>query len=228
MSSTVPLSVTVSTGFGRTPPTFGTIPVNLKVTENQDRGFVATVTATSAYNVPIVYDIVGGNLGEAFSIENNTGKIQVVGQIDYEIIQEYHLWVEAAETGSSQVSSYAEVVIAVEDVNDNAPRFTKPLYNVSILEDAYFNSPVVTVKANDADSGNNGEIMYSLSGKESSKFRIDRRTGKITTYTMLDREQTDTYSLTVTATDSVSGTIFTVVCTTSLLTQLNIMIQLLF
>jgi hypothetical protein len=143
-------------------------------------------------------------LGEAFSIESNTGRVQVIGQIDYEIIQEYHLWIQAAESGPSQISSYAEVVIAVEDVNDNAPRFTKPLYNVTILEDAMFNSPVVTVKANDADSGKNGEVSYTLSGKESSKFRIDSTTGKITTYTILDREQKDTYSLTVTATDSVS------------------------
>ncbi|XP_053399963.1 cadherin-related tumor suppressor-like [Mercenaria mercenaria] len=203
LSSTVPLTVTVSASSGLTPPTFGSIPTNLKVVENLvlDR-VITTVTATSANNAPIVYSIAGGNLGDAFGIERSSGRVKVTGQIDYEVIQQYHLWVKAAESGSAEIASYAEVVIGVEDVNDNVPRFTKPLYNVSILEDEMFNSPVVKVKAYDADSGKNGEVFYSLSGTDSLKFRIDSKTGQIKTYTTLDREQKDTYSLTVTASDS--------------------------
>lgn len=202
----VPVTIRVSTSSGVIPPAFGSIPADLKVVENLAVDHVvATVTASSSNNSPILYSIVGGNLGAAFRIEQRSGEIKVNGSVDYEVSQQYHLWVMATESGSSWVSNYAEVIIGVVDENDNEPKFSKSLYNVSVAEDAQLLTTVATVTAYDADSGSNGEITYSLSGAEHTKFRIDSKTGKIRTFTLLDRETTDMYSLTVTATDSVSN-----------------------
>lgn len=70
-------------------------------------------------------------------------------------------------------------------------------------------STVITLRATDQDIGKNAEIEYgieSVSGGESPEanintFRIDARTGVISTRSSLDRETVDMYSLVVTASD---------------------------
>ena len=54
------------------------------------------------------------------------------------------------------------------------------------------------VKATDADEGINGELTYELPlGIAEDKFRVDSRTGRITTTGPLDRESKSLYSLMV-------------------------------
>lgn len=53
----------------------------------------------------------------------------------------------------------------------------------------------------DADTGNNGEVRYSLSGHDSSIFKIDAVTGLITTKSTLDYETKKLYKYNVVATD---------------------------
>ena len=137
-----------------------------------------------------------------FDVKSSTGRIYVKGVVDYELMSQYSLWIEASQSGTSQASSYAEVVIAIEDENDNKPRFSQTVYNVDIMENSNFGSTVLTVTATDADSGLNGDVTYSLTGKDAASFRIDD-TGTIITFTKLDRELIDKYSLTVIAKDMV-------------------------
>ena len=204
-SSSVPLTVEVLSTSSGNPPVFNAVPTNLAVIENIDLNYnVTTVTARSSNGGTLTYFISGGNVGGGFDINPTTGRIYISGVVDYEVVQQYHLWVEARQ--SPTLSSFIEVVINVEDKNDNWPRFTETLYNVSIDEDAIWQSDVVTVKAVDMDSKGNGRVTYSLSGPGANMFRIDENTGEIVTYAFLDRETTDLYSLTVTAVDNVSGT----------------------
>ena len=186
-----------------TVPVFNAVPSNLKVIENVDLDTtITTVTASSSSGGTLNYYIAGGNTARSFSIDETTGRIYVSGVIDYEVVQQYHLWVEARQ--SETLSNFKEVIIRVEDKNDNWPRFTKTLYNVSIDEDASFRSPVVTVQAEDLDSGENGHVAFSLAGPDAQVFRIDGESGDITTYSSLDRETVALYSLTVIAVDNVS------------------------
>lgn len=199
----VQVQVTASSQ-GTSRPTFGAIPTGLRVRENGAlNSTVTVVTAQSSNGVPVSYDIAGGNIGRAFGVESNTGRIYVKGEVDYELMAEYRLWIEADQGGSTPATSYAEVVITVDDVNDNKPKFTQAVYEVAIEERTMFGSSILTVTATDADSGLNGEVIYSLSGSNSNLFRIDSDDGEIRTFTNLDREDVDTYSLIVTATDKV-------------------------
>jgi protocadherin Fat 4 len=67
---------------------------------------------------------------------------------------------------------------------------------------------VLTVEAQDADSGPNGKIAYSLAGFETGSaetFAIDPANGVIRTVGDIDRETVDTYRFTVVATDQAEG-----------------------
>ena len=54
----------------------------------------------------------------------------------------------------------ATVVVHVTDVNDNRPRFSKPLYEVFVSENTPAGSVVVTVDAVDEDDADNGLVEY--------------------------------------------------------------------
>lgn len=204
LQSTVDVTVTAAS-LGTSRPTFNNIPTGLAIDENTSlNSTVTTVTAQSSNGASVTYSIAGGNTGNVFAVKSGTGRIYVRGEVDYELMTEYRLWIEATQGGASTGSSFAEVVIAVRDKNDNDPKFSQTVYEASIKEDRPFGSSVITVTATDADSNVNGDVTYSLSGKDADLFRINAA-GKIATFTALDRETVDLYSLTVTATDNVSN-----------------------
>lgn len=75
------------------------------------------------------------------------------------------------------------IKIQLTDVNDNRPVFYSHHYNVSIRETSpslTSNSPIITVMANDPDTGRFGIITYRIvGGNDASLFRIERTTGEI-------------------------------------------------
>lgn len=135
-----------------------------------------------------------------FTIEPTTGKIRLAKELDYEDMRQpksYALKVNASED-SGGFTSTTDVTIAIQDVNDNAPRFELPDYQVyNVLEDVKIGTKITTILATDADSGRNGEIEYSIDRNE---FSIDSR-GNIITSRRLDADVNNTYALTVKATD---------------------------
>lgn len=59
------------------------------------------------------------------------------------------------------------------DINDNAPQFSKTVYNVAVTEGADVGTNVITVVATDKDIGMNSRISYEIvSGNIDSKFII--------------------------------------------------------
>lgn len=59
------------------------------------------------------------------------------------------------------------------DINDNAPQFSKTVYNVAVTEGADVGTNVITVVATDKDIGMNSRISYKIvSGNIDSKFII--------------------------------------------------------
>ena len=58
-------------------------------------------------------------------------------------------------------------------INDNAPQFSKTVYNVAVTEGADVGTNVITVVATDKDIGMNSRISYEIvSGNIDSKFII--------------------------------------------------------
>lgn len=73
------------------------------------------------------------------------------------------------------------ITVTVEDENDNDPRFELVKYVATVAEDVDVGTPVLTVRATDADKGVNARLVYSLSNETHWLFSIDNRSGVITT-----------------------------------------------
>ncbi|XDA76990.1 hypothetical protein R6Z07F_007134 [Ovis aries] len=130
--------------------------------------------------------------------------------LDREEEAELRLTLTAQDGGSPPRSGTAHVYIEVVDINDNAPEFEQPFYRVKIPEDSPKGFLVVKVSATDVDIGVNGEISYSLSQASedvSKTFEINAMTGEIRLKKQLDFETTQSYEVSIEASDpgSLSG-----------------------
>ncbi|XP_071485882.1 protocadherin Fat 4-like [Diadema antillarum] len=167
--------------------------------ENTQIGFdVVTVTATSG----TTFSIAGGNHGDTFEVDSQSGLLTLAQNLDYEMFPSYSLWLEAADGSNPPLSDFVEVRISVTDENDNAPVFDQLVYTATVVEEQAIQVDVVTVSAQDKDSGVNGQVTYSIeSGNTNDAFTIDPSSGLLRTSGALDRERTPEYLLTVVASD---------------------------
>ncbi|XP_067670754.1 protocadherin Fat 4-like [Haliotis asinina] len=157
-------------------------------------------------NSRVVYSINSAfpNLDSNFSVSPSSGLIQPATSIDYDTLNNRSivLVVVAADEGIPPKSSNVTISITLEDVNDNSPIFTKTSYSSSISEASGVDTPVVTVKATDADgSVPNNQVFYLIESGASDAFKIDGTSGNITVAGDLDREEVAKYTLLVKAMD---------------------------
>jgi protocadherin-16/23 len=79
---------------------------------------------------------------------------------------------------SGNFATTANIRITVLDINDNVPEFYPRNYSMNIQDSSQPGSTVITVQASDDDSGQYGEVTYSIfSGNSEGKFRIDADSG---------------------------------------------------
>uniref|UniRef100_A0A3P8SM55 Cadherin domain-containing protein n=1 Tax=Amphiprion percula TaxID=161767 RepID=A0A3P8SM55_AMPPE len=146
--------------------------------------------------------VVGGDEEDVFFI-HSTGNLCLNKKLDRERQSSYNLTmtaIDCVQPVSLQLTSTAQVTVVVEDVNDNAPVFVSPK-SVNIPEDTLLHSVIMTVHAEDEDAGSNGKVLYYLNNTSGGIFSIDHRSGAIYLEEMLDREEVDTLTITLTATD---------------------------
>ncbi|XP_032878094.1 protocadherin-16 [Amblyraja radiata] len=173
--------------------------------------FVLQVTARDkddGINGDIVYGIVNNpeSHSEWFTIDQVTGVITTAATLDYETDPAPTLTVLATDRGHKPLSSSVTVTIAIQDVNDNEPVFSRNFYNTSIKENEPPGTCFLQISATDADSGSFGTVTYSIGSGigrlPPNQFTIDQHNGQICTSGALDRdEEPDHYEFTVTAVD---------------------------
>ncbi|KAL4640550.1 protocadherin Fat 1 isoform X2 [Arapaima gigas] len=151
----------------------------------------------------IRYSIRDGSGLGVFAIDEDTGVIRTQELLDHETTPRYWLTVYATDQGVVPLSSFVEVYIQVQDVNDNAPQTSEPVYYPTILESSPKDVSIIRVEAWDPDAGSHDKLSYKItSGNPQGFFAIDSKTGLITTTSRkLDREQQDEHILEVTVTD---------------------------
>uniref|UniRef100_A0A6P7F7B9 Protein dachsous n=1 Tax=Diabrotica virgifera virgifera TaxID=50390 RepID=A0A6P7F7B9_DIAVI len=175
----------------------------LSVPENSDTAVIHTIVAEDEDEGPngeIFYSITSGNIGNKFSVDAKNGDISV-RPLDRESQSRYHLTIVARDRGSPSLQSTCNLTISVEDQNDNDPKFDLSKYSTAILEDAPIDTSVLKVHASDADLGMNARIIYSLANESHWLFRVDNKTGVITTAGIFDREHQSVYNFLIVATD---------------------------
>ncbi|XP_008833712.1 protocadherin beta-5-like [Nannospalax galili] len=124
--------------------------------------------------------------------------------LDREEQPELSLTLTALDGGAPPRSGTTTVRIEVVDINDNAPQFVQPLYEVQVPENSPLDSLVVTVSARDLDAGTYGSVAYSLFQGDgaSQPFVIDEIRGEIRLKQTLDFETTQYYNMEIIASDS--------------------------
>uniref|UniRef100_A0A670IJ70 Cadherin domain-containing protein n=1 Tax=Podarcis muralis TaxID=64176 RepID=A0A670IJ70_PODMU len=121
--------------------------------------------------------------------------------LDREEQKVHRLILTAADKGEPARSGTVEIRVAVADVNDNAPIFSKSLYEADVMENMLKGSHVLTLNATDLDEGINSKVMYSfrkISDKASKIFHLDSATGQISE---IDFEECALYEMEVQARD---------------------------
>lgn len=148
---------------------------------------------------------------EHFSFQQaygDTFMIVTTTTLDREKIPEYNLTVVAEDLGSPPFKTVRQYTIRVTDENDNAPLFSKSLYEVSVLENNIPGSYVTTVVARDPDMGKNAKISYKLVDSEvpggspvSTYVSVDSLSGSLYTLRSFDYETLQQIELTIQAED---------------------------
>uniref|UniRef100_A0AAQ5XSP9 FAT atypical cadherin 3b n=1 Tax=Amphiprion ocellaris TaxID=80972 RepID=A0AAQ5XSP9_AMPOC len=150
------------------------------------------------------YSVRGGSGLGAFTIDEDTGVIYTAGILDCETKDSYWLSVFATDRGVAPLSASIEVFIQVEDVNDNAPLTSDPIYHPVIMENSPKDVSVIRIQAQDPDlTATSTRLSYRISaGNPQNFFTINPKTGLITTTARkLDREQQAEHFLEVTVID---------------------------
>ncbi|CAL1537620.1 unnamed protein product [Lymnaea stagnalis] len=141
--------------------------------------------------------------GAPFTVNATTGRITSTSLLEYSQAKSYNFYAKAVDNaGDASKTSYVVVVINVKDFNNHAPAFTKPYYNITLLESLAVGEAFASVLATDLDSGTYGTIKYSIiSGNTASKFSLDEDTGALSLAGALDYETSLQYILLIKAKD---------------------------
>ncbi|XP_019750237.1 protocadherin-16-like [Hippocampus comes] len=140
-----------------------------------------------------------------FQINSHTGEMSTKATLDREQQSSYQLAVVVQDGGSPSRSATGTVFVSVLDDNDNAPTFVhshpgKKLI-LQVLEGQSSGVLLGTVQAKDPDEGENGTVLYSLSGPRVERFFLNPNTGELHSSSPLSHSERPEYSLTVTASD---------------------------
>uniref|UniRef100_A0A8B9LCV4 FAT atypical cadherin 1b n=1 Tax=Astyanax mexicanus TaxID=7994 RepID=A0A8B9LCV4_ASTMX len=154
----------------------------------------------------------GSGLG-VFTIDQMSGVISTQELLDRETTSHYWLTVYATDQGVVPLSSSVEVYIDVQDVNDNAPQTSEPVYYSSVPENSPKDVSIMQIQAFDPDSKSSDRLTYKItSGNPQGFFTVDLQTGLVTTTSRkLDREKQGEHILEVTVSDDGAPAMSTVV-----------------
>ncbi|RCS42125.1 hypothetical protein DTL42_20050 [Bremerella cremea] len=161
------------------------------------------------------YAITGIDSGYegAFVINASTGVITVGDstKLNYEDKTSFTLTIQVTDSygdgaGGEGLATTQTVTINLNDVNEE-PTFDQQTYTFSVEENSAASTSVGTVTGSDVDADDTS-LTYGISGGSGDGlFAIDSATGAITVASgaVLDFETTNSYTLDVTLTDSLSG-----------------------
>ena len=185
----------VSAYDGGIPPSVGYATVFVNVTDVNDNFPVfitkqseVRISETTAIGTPITSvqandadinefkSISYSMRSDKFEINSVTGVITTRDMLDRETIDSYMLTITATDSGGLQ--SNLSMMVRIDDVNDNQPRFLTPNpLIIDVFEKTPNGSIIAMVEAVDKDYGMNAKIEYRVSEKSGRLLRINNKTG---------------------------------------------------
>uniref|UniRef100_G1NQP0 FAT atypical cadherin 3 n=1 Tax=Meleagris gallopavo TaxID=9103 RepID=G1NQP0_MELGA len=178
------------------PLTFDEPFYNFTVMESDKVTEIVGVVSVQPSNIPLWFDIVGGNYDSSFDAEKGVGTIVIAKPLDAEQRSIYNMTVEV--TDGTNIAT-TQVFIKVLDNNDNGPEFSQPSYDVTISEDILPDTEILQIEAIDRDEKHklSYTIHSSIDAISMRKFRIDPSAGVLYTAERLDHEAQDKHILNV-------------------------------
>ncbi|XP_054024587.1 protocadherin gamma-A12-like [Dryobates pubescens] len=134
-------------------------------------------------------------------------RVVTTKELDREEVSEYNITVRAADGGSPPLWSSTVLNLRVLDVNDNAPVFSEASYSARLPENNAAGALVLTVRARDADWGQNARVRYRLGEGRvrgaalSSYVSVQAETGALYALRSFDYEEVREVGLWVLAED---------------------------
>ncbi|KAM9184591.1 protocadherin gamma-A5-like [Mergus octosetaceus] len=174
----------------------GTVVALLHV-QDRDSGANGEVRCSLAGDVPFR---LRSSVGSYYSVVT-------ARELDREEVSEYNVTVWASDGGSPSLRSSAVLALRVLDVNDNAPVFAEARYSARLPENNAEGALVLTVRAWDADWGQNARVRYRLAEGRvrgaplSSYVSVQAETGALYALRSFDYEEVREVGLWVRAED---------------------------
>ena len=209
LASTVPVEITILDLNDQAPSFEPYIKVPIYENNTLDSIFY-TLTAEDGdegHNGTILYEITNGNDNNTFSLNQTSGELKLMKEVDYEGNRYFYIGVNATDQGDKPLFGYTTIIIEVQDSNDNSPQFAASTYTTSVGYTASIDDEVLTVSAEDQDIGTNADISYSIiSGNPNDLFTIASTAGTITVDKSLTSYSGSLINFTVQATDGYFNT----------------------
>ncbi|XP_039632260.1 protocadherin Fat 1 [Polypterus senegalus] len=191
------------------PPVFDKQIYEVNVIENTAIGTIVTILKASdkdeGLNAELRYSFKAHTAEEIlqpFTLNPITGEISVNGPLDFEMIRNYELYVEAKDIGPTPLAGHCKIIIYVKDSNDNYPEIIITSIMTSVLENVPLGTEIALFSIKDLDSGDNGKVdCYVL---ENSDFQLQQTTENyyaLVTSHPMDRETNPSYNITIVVKD---------------------------
>ncbi len=146
----------------------------------------------------------GSDDSSFFHIDADRGIVLTKQKLDHEAKSRLNFEVVATDHGYPALSTSVNVHVIVMDLNDNAPRFDHPSYEVTISDRVKRGQFVTIVTASDEDSSDALNLAYSIvGGNEKQAFSIDEYSGAIALSSLRKPLLEARYTLNVSVTDGV-------------------------
>lgn len=182
---------------GGSPANSNRVPVHIKVQDENDwtptflnETFVMNVTegptsVRQRIRLPVVdYDdgpnrqmevyIIDGNESGEFRLDVDEGGplLVIVSELDREKYNVpgtavHYVYVAAKDRGVPPRIGKTKVAVMIHDINDTPPKFEKDSYYEFVSESIPVGTTILSLRASDADSAANTDLVYSFSGNSS-------------------------------------------------------------
>ncbi|XP_051869479.1 uncharacterized protein LOC127569143 [Pristis pectinata] len=142
------------------------------------------------------------------SSSQNYYKLITSDSLDRESVPVHKISFAAWDMGSPSLSSNKTILVVILDVNDNAPQFAKPSYNIYVMENNAPGISIFTVSATDPDLDQNAHVFYSFLENLNQDFpvlnylSINSMNGTIYALHSFDYEELKTFQIYVQARDA--------------------------
>uniref|UniRef100_A0A8C5F0A6 Cadherin domain-containing protein n=1 Tax=Gopherus evgoodei TaxID=1825980 RepID=A0A8C5F0A6_9SAUR len=175
----------------------GTVVALISVSD-RDSGDNGKVTCSIPPNLPF----------RLVSTFKNYHSLVLAEAVDRERVSEYKIVVTARDEGAPSLSASSSILVAISDVNDNAPAFPQPVYTVFVKENNPPGAHLLTVSASDPDLRENAFVSYSVVERSvgeqplSSYISVHSESGHIYALQPLDYEELQVLQFQVSARDA--------------------------